>query len=106
MVFKKKKYLETLVKSRLNSLETTFTAGEGWSLQTSSCANVAQAGVGRSAHRSGDGQEAVVADKDDVEDGCGAEQIVHDQPEFTQPSAQHPPACQGVGDVDWDAEST
>lgn len=61
---------------------------------------------GRSAHRSGDGQEAVVADKDDVEDGCGAEQVVHDKPEFTQTSAQSPPACQGVGDVDRDAEGT
>lgn len=72
----------------------------------SSCGNVAQVWDGRSAHRSGDGQEAVVADKDNVEDGCRAEQIVHDQPEFTQPSAQRPPACQGVGDVDWNAEST
>lgn len=59
-----------------------------------------------STHRSGDGQEAVVADQDDVEDGCRTQQVVHDQPQLTQPSAQHPPACECVRDVDWDAERT
>lgn len=59
-----------------------------------------------STHRSGDGQEAVVADEDDVEDGRRTQQVVHDQPQLTQSSAQHPPACECVRDVDWDAERT
>lgn len=94
----------------MTSLKTTFysrTQLECPHIQKhSSRANGVQVWGRRSAHRSGDGQEAVVADKDDVEDGCGAEQVVHDQPQFTQPSAQRPPACEGVRDVDWDAEST
>lgn len=51
------------------------------------------------AHRSGDREETVVADEDDVEDGSGAEEVVHHQPELTQPSAQHPFACQDVGQI-------
>lgn len=35
------------------------------------------------AHRSGDREETVVADEDDVEDRSGAEEVVHHQPELT-----------------------
>lgn len=61
-------------------------------------------GTGCSTHCSGDWQKAVVADEDDVEDRGRAKQVVHDQPQFTQSSAQCPPACEDVGDVDRDAE--
>lgn len=55
-------------------------------------------------HCSGDWQEAVVAYEDDVEDRRRTKQVVHDQPQLTQSSAQCPPACEDVRDVDWDAE--
>lgn len=57
-------------------------------------------------HRTRNGQEAVVTNEDDVEDGRCAKQVVHDQPQLAQSSAQHPPACECVRDVDWDAECT
>lgn len=56
------------------------------------------------AHRSGDREETVVADENDVEDGSGAEEVVHHQPELTQPSAQHPFACQDVGQIHWNTK--
>lgn len=56
-------------------------------------------------YRSGDREEAVVADEDNVEDGGWTQQVVHDQPELTQSPAQHPLASQDVGDVHRDAES-
>lgn len=57
-------------------------------------------------HRVCNRKEAVVANEDDVEDGRCAEKVVHDQPELAQSTAQHPPACECVRDVDWDAECT
>lgn len=57
-------------------------------------------------HRTCNGQEAVVTNEDDVEDGRCAKQVVHDQPQLAQSSAQHPLACECVRDVDWDAECT
>lgn len=56
------------------------------------------------ANRSGDREETVVADEDDVEDGSSAEEVVHHQPELTQPSAQHPFACQDVGQINWNTK--
>lgn len=57
-----------------------------------------------STHCSGDWQEAVIADEDDVEDGRRTQQVVHDQPQLAHSSAQSPPACEYVRHVDWDAE--
>lgn len=57
-------------------------------------------------HRLCNRQEAVVANEDDVEDRRCAEKVVHDQPELAQSSAQHPPACECVRDVGWNAECT
>lgn len=59
-----------------------------------------------STHCSGDWQKTVVADENDVEDRRRAEQVVHDQPQLAQTTAQRPPACEDVGDVDRDAERT
>lgn len=59
-----------------------------------------------STYRSGDWEEAIVADEDDAEDGCWTKQVVHDQPEFAEPSTQRPPPCEDVGDVDRDAKCT
>ena len=57
-------------------------------------------------HCSGDGEESVVADEDDVEDRGSTQQVVHEEPQLTESSAQHPAACQDVGDVYRDAEGT
>ena len=56
-------------------------------------------------HSSGHWQEAVIANQHNVEDGCRAEQVVHDQPHLAETFAQHPPARQAVRDVHRDAES-
>lgn len=55
-------------------------------------------------HSTGDRQEAVVADEHDVEDGRGAEQIVHHQPQLAEASAKGPAAGQHVGHIQRDAE--
>ena len=57
------------------------------------------------AHRSGDGKKAIIADQNDVEDRGSAEEVVHNQPQFTEPSTQHPFARQYVGHVHWNTES-
>lgn len=57
-------------------------------------------------HCSGDGEEPVIADEDYVEDRGSAEQVVHEEPQLTETSAQHPAACQVVGDVYRDTECT
>lgn len=58
-----------------------------------------------SPYRSGDTDEPVEADQDDVEDGGGAHQVVHHQPQLTQAPAEPPLARQHVGDVEGDAEA-
>lgn len=69
------------------------------------CVECAHGACTARTHSSGHREEAVIANKHDVEDGCGAEQVVHDQPHLAEPLAQHPAARQAVGDVHRDAES-
>lgn len=58
-----------------------------------------------SPYRLGDRDEPVEADKDDVEDGGGAHQVVHHQPQLAQAPAEPPLAREHVGDVERDAEA-
>ena len=53
-----------------------------------------------------DWQEAVITNEDNVEDWCGAEQVVHDQPHLAETLTQHPSTRQVVRDVHRDAEGT
>lgn len=53
-----------------------------------------------------DWQEAIITNKDNVEDRGWAKEVIHEQPHFAEPFAQHPPAGQVIGDVHRDAKGT
>lgn len=70
------------------------------------CGHPCESPSGARTHSSGDGQEAVVADEHDVEDGRGAQQVVHHQPQLAETPAEGPAAGQHIGHIQWDAEGT
>lgn len=55
-------------------------------------------------YRFGDRLKPVETDEHNVEYWGGAQHIIHNQPQFTQPSAQPPLARQDVGNIHGDAK--